>query len=142
MAKAELKTKKNKQSITAFVNAQDTQQKKDSKAIIKMMREATGAKPVMWGDSIIGFGNKCLKYASGRELDWFLIGFSPRKGKISLYCMCRNKRFNQLLKKLGKHKSGKGCLYIKTLDDIDHEVLAKMFQVSVNAMKNSGEGTW
>ncbi len=142
MSKAELKTKKNKKSVTAFVNALDTQQKKDSKAIIKMMRESTGSKPVMWGENIIGFGHKHLVYKSGRELDWFLTGFSPRKGKMSLYCMCRNKQFEKLLKKLGKHKSGKGCLYVNKLDDVDTDILAKLIDISVQDMIELGDGSW
>ena len=139
---AELKTKKTKKSVTEFVNRLESQQRKDSKSVIKMMRAATGSKPVMWGDAIIGFGHKHLIYKSGRELDWFLTGFSPRKGKMSLYCMCRNKKFNMLLKKLGKHKAGKGCLYINKLDDVDSEVLSNMIEISVEEMIDLKDGSW
>ena len=124
------------------MNGLDAQQKKDSKVIIKIMREATGSRPVMWGENIIGFGHKHLVYNSGRELDWFLTGFSPRKGKMSLYCMCRNKKFNSLLKKLGKHKSSKGCLYIKKLEDVDGGMLAEMIKISVEDMINLGDCSW
>lgn len=140
MAKAELKTKRTSQSVTEFVNGLEGQQKKDSKAIIKMMRAASGSKPVMWGDSIVGFGHKHLVYKSGRELEWFLTGFSPRKGKMSVYCMCRNKKFDTLLQKLGKHKSGKGCLYINKLDDVDAEVLSKLIEISVQETRQLKDG--
>ena len=82
----------------------------------------------MWGESIIGFGDTHLKYASGRELDWFKIGFSPRKKEISLYLTCQSKNFGNLLKKLGSHRAGKGCLYIKSLQDINIEVLQEIFK--------------
>ena len=130
MAKAELKTKKTAQSVTAFVNSQSLQQKKDCKTIIKMMRSATGSKPCMWGTSLVGFGEVHLKYASGRELDWFKIGFSPRKKQISLYVLSQHKQMNSMLKKLGPHKTGKGCLYVKRLDELDLEVLGSIFTLA------------
>ena len=108
----------------------DADRQSDCKAIVKMMRDATGVKPAMWGESIIGFGDEHLIYASGRELDWFKIGFSPRKKEISLYLMFDNSIINDLLKKLGPHRAGKGCLYIKSLEGLDLEVLLAIFKKS------------
>jgi hypothetical protein len=130
MAKAVLKSAKTKASVTTFVNKQSSQQKKDSKTLIKMMREVTGSKPAMWGESIIGFGDVHLKYASGRELDWFKIGFSPRKNNLSLYVLCESPLVDSLLKQLGPHKRGKGCLYVRALDIIDVTVLEKIIKLA------------
>ena len=130
MAKAILKTKKTTDSVAAFINSISSTRQADCKAIIKMMQNATGAKPVMWGKSIIGFGNRHLKYASGRELDWFIIGFSPRKTDLSLYVLTQSKDQPRLLKKLGSHKAGKGCLYIKSLDAVDVTVLDALFHTA------------
>ena len=130
MAKSVLKSAKTKASVTSFVNKQSPQQKKDSKTLIKMMREVTGSKPAMWGESIIGFGDVHLKYASGRELDWFKIGFSPRKNNLSLYVLCESPLVNSLLKQLGPHKRGKGCLYVRALDIIDLTVLEKIIKLA------------
>jgi len=123
---AELKTKKTKNSVPAFIKKVEKDRQTDCKTIVKMMSKATGAKPAMWGTSIIGFGEARLKYASGRELDWPIIGFSPRKKEFSLYVMCASKKMGQLLKKLGPHKAGKGCLYIKSLEVIDIDVLQQI----------------
>jgi hypothetical protein len=124
---AELKTKKTKKSVSAFVRTVERSRQDDCNTIINMMSVATNSSPAMWGDAIIGFGEDHLVYASGRELDWFKIGFSPRKGKISLYCMCATKEMNALLKKLGTFKAGKGCLYIKSLEDVNVDVLQQIF---------------
>ncbi|MBT4524663.1 MAG: DUF1801 domain-containing protein [Phycisphaerae bacterium] len=124
------KTQKTKNSVPAFIKTVDADRQSDCKAIVKMMRDATGAKPAMWGESIIGFGDEHLIYASGRELDWFRIGFSPRKKEISLYLMFDNSIINDLLKKLGPHRAGKGCLYIKSLVGLDLEVLQAIFKKS------------
>jgi len=130
MAKAVLKSAKTKASVASFVNKQSPQQKKDSKTLIKMMREATGSKPAMWGESLIGFGDVCLKYSSGRELDWFTIGFSPRKNNLSLYVLCESPLVDSLLKQLGPHKRGKGCLYVRALDIVDVTVLEKIIKLA------------
>ena len=130
MAKSVLKSAKTKASVTSFVNKQSPQQKKDSKTLIKMMREVTGSKPAMWGESIIGFGDVHLKYASGRELDWFKIGFSPRKNNLSLYVLCESPLVDPLLKQLGPHKKGKVCLYVRALDIIDVTVLEKIIKLA------------
>ena len=124
------KTQKTTSSVPAFIKTVDADRQGDCKAIVKMMRDATGAKPAMWGESIIGFGDEHLIYASGRELDWFKIGFSPRKKEISLYLMFDNSIINDLLKKLGPHRAGKGCLYIKSLEGLDLEVLLAIFKKS------------
>ena len=129
MAKAKLKTTKTESSVEDFLNAiKDEQQRNDSFTILKMMQQATGDKPKMWGAAIIGFGNVLLKYESGRELDWFKIGFSPRKQALSLYGLLGSEKQNALLEKLGKHKTGKGCLYINKLTDVDSSVLKKMME--------------
>ena len=131
---AELKTKKNKASVSAFLNSiTDDQQRKDAKAIAKIMREVTGKKATMWGDSIVGFGQYDYKYASGHEGSWPLAGFSPRKGNLSVYIMDGFKERAALLKKLGKHKTGRACLYIKRLEDVDLGVLKKLIAASVKS---------
>jgi hypothetical protein len=117
---AELKTKKTKASVSAFLKQiDDTQKRKDCKTVAKIMKEATGASPKMWGPSIVGFGDSHYKYESGREGDWFLTGFSPRKQNLTLYIMNGLAKHGTLLKKLGKHKTGKSCLYINRLEDVD-----------------------
>lgn len=132
---AVLKTQKTKKSVPAFIKTVPDDKQADCKAIVKMMKEATGAKPAMWGTSIIGFGEAPIKYASGRELDWPIIGFSPRKREFSLYVLTADKKMAQLLKKLGPHKTGKSCLYIKSLEDIDVTVLQQI----CNLASTSGE---
>lgn len=97
----------------------DPQKRKDCDTLVKLMKGITKAEPKMWGDSIVGFGNYHYKYASGREGDWFQAGFSPRKQNLTLYIMTGNKRHSVLMQKLGKHKIGKSCLYIKKLEDVD-----------------------
>lgn len=121
----ELKTKKNKSSVMNFINSIDHEGKRnDAMEILEMMRKITGEQPKMWGSSIIGFGDLHYKYASGREGDWFKCGFSPRKANISMYLMqCDISRAQDLLDQLGKHKTGKGCLYINKLADINKEIL-------------------
>ena len=136
MAKAELKTKLTNASVEDFLGGiNDEQQREDSVRIARMMEKATGEKPQMWGPSIVGFGSSTLKYISGRELDWMRIGFSPRKDSISLYCMATSEP--ELLQKLGKYKTGKGCLYVKRLSDIDENVLEKLIR-KVLTKKGSG----
>ncbi|MBC8370215.1 MAG: DUF1801 domain-containing protein [Planctomycetes bacterium] len=128
------KTQKTKESVFKYLNAvEHKQQRADSKAIHKMMKAATGCKGAMWGESIIGYGDIELKYASGRELDWFKIGFSPRKGKISLYVWCPTPEYEKLLAKLGKHKRSKGCLYVNKLSDVDVDVLQQIFELDVKS---------
>lgn len=125
---AELKTKKNDENVDDFINAVESEQKrKDAFEILEMMKQITKEKPKMWGTSIIGFGDVRYKYASGREGDWFKVGFSPRKANISLYLMgCDISKADSILGRLGKYKTGKGCLYINKLADIDKEVLKEL----------------
>jgi hypothetical protein len=135
---AELKTKATQASVSEFLNAvEDDERRKDCKTVAKIMQKATGAKPKMWGPSIIGFGDHHYKYASGRELDWFLTGFSPRKKDLTLYIMPGFARYNDLMASLGKHSTGKSCLYIKRLSDVDTDVLEKLVTESVEHMKAS-----
>ena len=125
---AENKTKKTEVSVTKFIGAlKDEQQKKDSHALIDLMKSVSGHEPKMWGPTMIGFGDHHYKYESGREGDIFKIGFSPRKTSLVLYSM-NSTHNNEMLKKLGKHKIGGGCLYIKKLEDVDMKVLKKMLE--------------
>ena len=137
MAKnAEVKTKVNEASVEGFLNSvADEQKRKDSFEIIKMMQQATKEEPKMWGPAIIGFGSYHYKYESGREGDMMKIGFSPRKQNITLYVGLGDNAENPLLKKLGKHKTSMGCLYIKNLDDVDKKVLKELVTESVKRMK-------
>ena len=132
---AEIKTKETDASAEDFINSIAHEQKrKDSFVLLKMMQKATKQKPKMWGSSIIGFGN--LRYksaATGREVDWFEIGFSPRKANLSLYFICDVKVHASLLKELGKHKTGAGCLYINKLEDVDLKVLEEIIDTTVKA---------
>ncbi len=138
---AEPKTKKTSQSATAFVNAiKDSEQRADCRKIAAMMRKATGKQPKMWGPSIVGYDEYDYTYASGRSGSWMMTGFSPRAQNISVYLMDGFAKRDALLKKLGKHKTGKSCLYIKRLDDIDESVLAKLIAESVSAMRRKYPG--
>jgi hypothetical protein len=133
---AELKTQVNDASAEEFLNAiEDEQKRADCFAILKMMQQATKAEPKMWGSSIIGFGAYHYVYASGRTGDWMLVGFSPRKGNITLYIMAGFEQYDDLMKKLGKHKTGKSCLYINKLTDVDTGVLKELIAKSVAHMK-------
>ena len=138
---AELKTKPTTQSVSAFLNAiEDDQIRKDCKQISKIMADATGAKPVMWGPSIVGFGKYRYKYASGREGDWMMTGFSPRKQNLTVYIMPGFDKYDALMKKLGKFKAGKSCLYFKSLEDVDLAVLEELVKSSVNYLKKKYRG--
>lgn len=130
----EIKTKETEASVEDFINSvADEQKRKDSFTILDMMKKATGEDPKMWGSSLIGFGNKRYKSpATGREVDWLLIGFSPRKANLSLYLSIHIKEHEAMLQKLGKHKTGVGCLYINKLEDIDVDVLREMIESSLN----------
>jgi len=135
---SQLKTQPNDADVRAFLDEIEEEAKKaDSLAILNMMQEATGEPAKMWGKSIIGFGQYHYKYASGREGDWFLTGFSPRKQQFSLYIMAGFDPYDDLLKQLGKHKTGKSCLYIKRLSDVDQEVLNELIKASVSYMKKT-----
>jgi hypothetical protein len=130
---AKIKTTETDASVEDFINTvSDEQKRKDSFAILDMMKKATGEEPKMWGASIIGFGNVRYKSpATGREVDWLRIGFSPRKANLSLYLGLNLQAHAAALKKLGKHKTGVGCLYINKLEDIDLKVLKTMIDTSL-----------
>ncbi len=126
---AQLKTQKTELSVDAFINAiADEQKRKDAFTILELMETATKAKAKMWGSAIIGFGDKRLVYESGRELDWFVMGFSPRKQNFALYISGAVTDEQTLLKKLGKYKTGKGCLYINKIEEIDINVFKEIIQ--------------
>jgi hypothetical protein len=126
---AELKTKKNEANVNDFINTvSEDQKRKDVYAIKELMEKATKANAKMWGPAIIGFGDRVLVYESGRTLDWFVMGFSPRKQNIALYINGAVSNDQDSLKRLGKYKTGKGCLYIKKLSDIDLDVLKEIIQ--------------
>jgi hypothetical protein len=132
---AELKTKKTDASVTGFLSAVDEKRRADAATIAELMQKATGAPPKLWGTSIVGFGDRHYKYASGREGDWFLTGFSPRKANLTLYVLNGFPGQAELLEKLGKHKQGKGCLYINSLEDVHLPTLKKLIAGAVKHAK-------
>lgn len=137
---AQLKTQKNDESVVDFLNSvEDERKRQDSFAILDMMSEATGEEPIMWGSSIVGFGSYHYKYASGREGDWFKTGFSPRKQSLTLYIMDGFSQHDDLLSRLGKFTTGKSCLYVKKLDDIDLPTLIKLVKQSVEYLAESSK---
>ena len=132
MAKSELKTKQTEASVEDFLNGVENEAvRADCRRIVELMSDATGEPPKMWGANIIGFGSRTMKYASGRELDWLITGFSPRKANITLYLSTGEAWNDALLSKLGKHKTGMGCLYFKRLSDVDENILKKLIDESV-----------
>ena len=121
---AEIKTKETNGSVADFISSvKDEVKMKDSMELLQMMQKASGAEAKMWGSSLIGFGNKRFKSPSGREVDWFLIGFSPRKASISVYLMIDHKKHAAAIGKLGKYKTSGGCIYINRLEDVNLKVL-------------------
>lgn len=131
---AELKTKKNTASVKGFLQSVvDTQMREDCNTVAELMSSITKSNPKMWGATIVGFGEYHYRYESGREGDWFLCGFSPRKQALTLYIMGGLESQKDLLTKLGKFKIGKSCLYIKRLEDVDMKVLKALIQ---NGVKN------
>jgi len=133
---AENKTKPTELSVTSFVSAiTDETRRADARTLVKLMQEATGEKPKMWGTAIIGFGSYHYVYDSGREGDMPLVGFSPRKAATVLYLGLGAGGSEALLAKLGKHTTGKGCLYIKKLSDVDQKVLQSLLAKSVKTMR-------
>jgi hypothetical protein len=133
---AELKTKPTKSAVETFIKKiPDAQKRDDCRTLVDLMKASTGSEPVMWGKSIIGFGLYRYKYASGREGDWPIIGLSPRTQNLTLYIMPGFEDFADLRAKLGPHTTGKSCLYIKRLADIDIAVLTKIVKKSIAQMK-------
>lgn len=135
---AELKTKKNSGSVAAFIKAvKDPQRRKDAMELLKIFKKATGMKPAMWGESIVGYGSYHYKSTrSAQEGDWMLTGFSPRKANLTIYIMPGFKSYGPLLKKLGKHKvSGGSCIYINKLSDIHVPTLSAIIKDSIQRMR-------
>lgn len=135
---AENKTKATAKSVPEFLEQiEDPKKRSDCVTIAAMMERLSGSKPKIWGDSIVGFGDYHYKYASGREGDWFLAGFSPRKQNLTIYIMGYLEFYTELLEDLGKFKHGKGCLYIKKLEDVDMKVLETLIKTSIKRLKSS-----
>ena len=133
---AENKTKPTAKSVPEFLEQiEDPGKRADCLSISRMMERITGSEPIMWGDSIVGFGTYHYKYASGREGEWFLAGFSPRKQNLTIYVMGYLEFFAEILTNLGKFRHGKGCLYINKLEEIDMEVLEELIKASINRLK-------
>lgn len=131
---AELKTQKNNDSVDDFIaGIEDDRKREDSKTLLGMMERVTGEEPKMWGPSIIGFGDQHYKYESGREGDWFKIGFSPRKQNLTLYMTAYIPEDDPLFATLGKYTTGKACVYIRRLDDVDNAVLEKLVKRSYDS---------
>ena len=140
---SELKTQKNNASVQAFIaSVEDPQKRQDSQDLLALFSEVTGEKPVMWGDSIVGFGQYHYKSERSRqEGDWMLTGFSPRKQNLTLYIMPGFAKYQPLLEKLGKYTTSVSCLYIKRLSDVDHTVLKQLLQKSFEDMKRQNSST-
>ena len=135
---AQNKTSETKASVTDFINAVKNETKRnDSLQIIKMLKELTGKEPQMWGPSIVGFGSYHYVYESGREGDLPLVGFSPRANALTLYLSTQFEKRDEFLEKLGKHKTGKGCLYINKLEDIDLDILQKTIGSHINHIRKT-----
>jgi hypothetical protein len=135
---AELKTQPTDEKVVNFLDrVANEKRREDSFKVLALMQDITGEQPVMWGSSIIGFGRYSYKYASGREGEWFVTGFAPRKKALTLYLMSGFSEYDALLKKLGKHTTGKACLYIKKIEDVDQDVLRELIEKSVEHVKIS-----
>lgn len=135
---AELKTRPDDGSVEAFLESVENERRReDAFTVPDVMKRVTGEEPVMWGPSIVGFGSYHYRYESGREGDWFAAGFSPRKQSLTLCIMSGFSRHDELMAKLSKHKSGKACLYINRLDDVDLEVLEELIRASVEHVSKS-----
>ena len=133
---AELKTKPNDGDVAAYLNSvENKKRREDSFKILEIMKEVTEEEPVMWGGSIVGFGSYHYVYESGREGDWFLTGFAPRKQSMTLYIMAGFDNYDALLGKLGKHKTGKSCLYINKIEDVDVPTLKELIRQSLAHVK-------
>lgn len=140
MAKPGLKTRKSRRSVAAFIGAiKDPARRSECRKVLRLMRTATGLKPAMWGPTIVGFGSHHYRYQSGREGDWFLTGFSPRKSALTVYIMAGLRNYRPLLKNLGRHSIGSSCLYIRSLEDIDMKVLKILVKQSVRDLKKRKE---
>ncbi len=133
---AALKTAKTKRSVAVFLNSvKDEQKRRDAKRLLGIMRRVTGEKPAMWGHSIVGFGSYHYVYASGREGDWPVTGFSPRKQNLTIYIMSGFRKYSTIMRSLGRHTTGASCLSIKRLDDIDLKLLEKLIRGSIRDIR-------
>ena len=134
---AEAKTRPTKASVTAFLAAlPDERRRQEGQAVAKLLREVTGEKPVLWGPNIVGFGTYAYRYADGREGEWPIVGFSPRKSELVVYIMPGFERYADLLARLGRHRTGKSCLYLRNLAEVDLAVLREIVVRSVAAMES------
>lgn len=135
---AELKTQPGNQDVSEFLEGiEDERQRNDSKLLAGLMEDVTGEKPTMWGSTVVGFGRFRYRYASGHEGETFRAGFAPRKAALTVYLGYDAVQFQELLDRLGKHKLGKGCLYIRKLEDVDVAVLEELIRSAITAMENS-----
>ena len=135
---AELKTRPTKASVMAFVNGiEDRQKRADARKIAAMMRKATGARATMWGPSIVGYGRYYYTNTAGKDFEWMLTGYASRANALTIYIMPGFRGFDALMKKLGKYKTGKSCLYIKRLSDVDEAVLQRLIDASVKRMRDT-----
>ena len=135
---AENKTQQNDQSVEAFLNSvEDERKRQDCFEILALMQEVTGCAPQMWGGTIVGFDKYAYTYASGHSGESPIAGFSPRKQNITLYILAGFDEYEAILARLGKHKTGKACLYIKRLDDVNIDILRELVTASVNHMRET-----
>lgn len=133
---AELKTKPTNDSVDAYIDAiSDERTQRDCRKLLALMKRVTGEQPRLWMNQTVGFGTYHYKYPSGQEGDWYITGFAPRKANLTLYIMPGFTEYGDLMAKLGKHKTGKSCLYIKSLDDVDMSVLEELVDKSVSHMR-------
>lgn len=138
MANTENKTQPTEQSVESFLDSVEDERKRvDSYTLLQLIGEVTGDKPVMWGSSIVGFGTYHYKYASGREGDFMVTGFSPRKRNLTIYVMPGFDQYAQMLSRLGKYKTGRSCLYVNKLADIDMDVLRELLTAGVKYMREN-----
>ena len=138
---SDLKTQRNDGDVRSYLEAvANPRRREDSLVMLELMSAITGEPPAMWGSSIVGFGSYRYRYASGREGDWFLTGFAPRKRVLTLYIMPGFDRYAALLAKLGKYKTGKSCLYVNKLDDVNLEALKALIAASVETMRRASPG--
>ena len=134
---AKLKTAQNDGNVHAFLSAvENDSRRRDAFELLDIMKDLTGLEPKLWGPSIVGFGSYHYKYDSGREGQWFLAGFSPRKQNMTIYIMPGFDRYTDLMERLGKHKTGKSCLYVNSLSDVNVEVLKELISEGFNHMNN------
>lgn len=133
------KTRQNNASVSDFLSSiEDPQRRQDARTVMALMQKITGERPRMWGTSIIGYGSYRYRYASGQEGDWPLTGLSPRKQALTLYIMSGFQGSESLMKKLGKYRTGKACLYVKRLEDVDLETLEQLIAKSVRHKRSGG----